>query len=84
MSGRLMKENPRNNIAVVRRLEELLQKYPDLRLCQLIGNAVPSAEAARRNNDFYYLPDEQLLEWLDEFERKVSEAALQVVARREE
>lgn len=47
----------------------LSNKYPSLRLCQLIGNAVPSEEAQRRNNDLYYVKDEQLLEWLLNFEK---------------
>lgn len=53
--------------AVVR----LSKKYPNLRLLQLIGNAVPTEEARRRNNDFYYVDDRQLLQWLQEYEAKI-------------
>lgn len=60
---------------VRRELDETLQrlrhKYPDLRLTQLIGNAVPSPEAMRRGNDLYYVTDEDLLHWLRQYEAKI-------------
>lgn len=49
----------------------LSKKHPSLRLCQLIGNAIPTEEAQRRNNDIYYIEDRELLKWLLEFEDKV-------------
>ncbi len=61
----------RNTIRAVEKLREMATKYPDLRLCQIIGNAVPSEEAKKRNNDFYYVEDDQLIQWLDEFDRKL-------------
>ncbi len=45
-------------------LARLSNKYPGLRLCQLIGNAIPREEAAKRDNDIYYIDDAQLLKWL--------------------
>ena len=47
----------------------LIQKYPNLRLCQLICNAVPPEELARRNNDLYYVEDAELLDWLRSYQR---------------
>ena len=72
----------RDNVTVADRVRELLGKYPDLRLCQLIGNAVPSEEAQRRNNDFYYVEDKQLLQWLEEYDQKIQEAAQVQAAQR--
>jgi hypothetical protein len=54
--------------AVIRKIVELLDEYPELRVMQLIGNATPTDEAKRRNNDLYYVEDELLLEWLETLE----------------
>jgi len=54
-------------------LQRLRHKYPDLRLTQLIGNAVPPPEATRRGNDLYYVTDEDLLGWLRQYEAKIDE-----------
>jgi hypothetical protein len=47
----------------------LMQRYPNLRVCQLICNAVPPEELARRQNDLYYIEDAQLLDYLRSYER---------------
>lgn len=56
---------------LLRTIDRLSARYPALRICQLIGNAVPSEEAQRRGNDLYYVEDSQLLQWLLDYERKV-------------
>ncbi len=57
-------------------LTRLSEKYPDLRLCQLIGNSIPVDEAQRRNNDIYYIEDDQLLQWLRRYEARVDKVGL--------
>lgn len=56
---------------VIQAIDRLSSKYPDLRITQLIGNATPSEEAQKLNNDLYYVEDSQLLEWLLGYERKL-------------
>ncbi len=56
-------------------LTRLSKEYPDLRLCQLIANAIPTGEIAKRNNDIYYIEDAQLLEWLRTYEARMLSAA---------
>ena len=55
-------------------ITRLSEKYPDLRICQLIGNAIPAEEAARRDNDIYYIEDAQLLQWLRSYEELIDAA----------
>ena len=52
-------------------ITRLSEKYPELRLCQLIGNALPAEEREKRDNDIYYVEDAELLRWLREFESKM-------------
>lgn len=59
----------------------LLQKYPSLRVCQLIGNSIPTEELQRRENDIYHIEDEQLLQWLREFESKADAARAEVLTQ---
>jgi hypothetical protein len=54
----------------------LIQRYPSLRLCQLICNSIPPEELARRNNDLYYIEDADLLSWLRSFDQKLRESPL--------
>ena len=68
--------------SVISKLRELNDKYPDLRVCQLIGNAYPEKERKRRGDDMYYVTDELLLKWLDEFDKKVTQMALERAGRR--
>lgn len=67
----------RNTFQTITRLCDLAAKYPDLRLCQIIGNAVPAEVAQKYNNDFYYVEDEQLLQWLEEYDHKITKEALE-------
>ena len=52
-------------------IARLSQKYPMLRLCQLICNAIPPEELARRSKDLYYIEDSKLLDWLLRYEQAV-------------
>jgi len=52
---------------VLRQLVRISNRNPDLRICQIIGNAVPPEEAKKRNNDIYYIEDADLLKWLEAF-----------------
>lgn len=45
---------------ILERLEKIWEKYPDLRLGQLITNVV-------RDPTLYYLEDDELLEFLEKF-----------------
>ena len=55
-------------------LGRLSAKYPALRICQLIGNAVPWGNQA---GDHYYVEDSQLITWLHEFETKADDGIRQ-------
>jgi hypothetical protein len=48
----------------------ILRKFPSLRIGQLIGNVVPSEVAERMHKDFYYLPDEELLGYLEDYAKR--------------
>lgn len=56
--------------AALRKLIQLSNRNPDLRICQLISNSM-AAELARRDNDVYYIEDADLLKALEEYERKI-------------
>lgn len=58
------------NLQVLNLMTQLLQKYPSLRVQQLLGNVIPSEVAKRVNYDHYYLPDEELLGYLEDFANK--------------
>ncbi len=59
---------------ILRELDSLLHMYPDLRVFQLLGNAVPVEESEKRSNDMYYVTDEELLEWLRSYPERVEAA----------
>ena len=71
-----------DNLLAIERLYQMIVKHPELRLCQLIGNAVPAEEAKRLNNDLYYVEDKQLIGWLDDFDHQVQAAATEEAAGR--
>ncbi len=54
----------RNELLVT--ITRLSTKYPDLRVCQLIGNSLPAGQI-----DIYYIEDSELLQYLLQFEKKV-------------
>lgn len=45
---------------ILKRLEELWKKYPDLRLGQLISNVI-------QDPALYYVEDEQLIDYLEQY-----------------
>ncbi len=47
-------------------------RFPDLRICQLISNAIPLG----CGKDIYYIEDAELLDWLLAYEAKVMAAAI--------
>lgn len=51
--------DPKRIPQILKRLEKLWEKYPDLRLCQLILNCFPT------NTDLYYLEDKELVKLLE-------------------
>ena len=55
---------------VLQNLSRISDKDPNLRICQLVGNAKPP----KGKNDTYYTEDSQLLNWLLEYERRADEA----------
>ena len=63
---------PGDNISlkILEVLHRIAVKRPSLRVGQIIGNAVPSDVATRVNNDFYYLPDADMLTYLQDYEKK--------------
>lgn len=56
--------------AVIRIIERVWLTFPQLRLSQLLVNAIPSAELDRRKGDIFYLEDDEIVRWLNEFHRK--------------
>lgn len=52
-------------------LTSLSNRFPQLRVAQLISNAIPSEELQRRGNDIYYIKDVDLLSYLREYESKL-------------
>ena len=52
-------------------LLRLSDRYPMLRIAQLIGNAVPEEVKQRLSNDLYYMEDSELTRYLLEFEGKI-------------
>ena len=71
-----------DNELVLNKLRAMLIKYPGLRLCQLIGNAVPADVARKCKNDFYYVEDARLVDYLTIYDSKVQNAALKEAASR--
>lgn len=61
-------------LQVLGELKRLSDRYPALRVSQLIINAIPSEELQRRENDIYYIEDTDLLRYLTQYERRVEEA----------
>ncbi len=66
-----MSGGPRTNEAVCNTIARLSEKFPQLRVMQLISNAVPQEVQNRMNNDLYYLENGALLEYLLEYEQKM-------------
>ncbi len=64
-----------NRLALLERLVILANKYPQLRIFQLIGNATPPVEALRLHHDMYYVGDREFLQWLDDYEKQNDEQA---------
>ena len=67
---------------VMDKLGDLLRKYPDLRVCQLIGNAYPEKQRKRRGDDMYYVTDKDLYEWLDAYDKKITQMAMEAASER--
>ncbi len=59
---------PETQERIILALTEIMKRAPDLRVCQIFGNAIPHEELARRNNDIYYIEDDDLLRYLRTFE----------------
>lgn len=57
-------------------LEELWQRYPTLRLTQLLSNAARAD--GYHNNDLYFLTDENLLTALKKYPEKIKNIKLEV------
>lgn len=53
---------------IIMALIEIMNLAPSLRVCQIIGNAIPTEELQRRNNDIYYIQDDELFVHLRAFE----------------
>ena len=51
-------------------LNEIKQKHPELRVCQILS--IASYKAGWDNNNLFYLPDEKLLSGLEILNREVS------------
>ncbi len=50
-------------------LAEIMKRAPMLRVCQIVGNAIPAEVLQRRKNDIYYIEDDELLGYLRIFEK---------------
>ena len=74
--------DPEDNVKAAERIRSLLCKFPSLRVMQLLGNAIPSEYMEKCGEDPYYLPDATLLQFLDQYEEKVREAAIEAASRR--
>ncbi len=61
------------NEQVCNTLARLSEKYPQLRVMQLISNAVPQDIHTMLNHDLYYVENEALLGWLLEYEQEIKE-----------
>ena len=48
-------------------LEFCVELCPSQRVCQLINNAIPVEELSRRDNDVYYITDNELAGWLQTY-----------------
>ena len=53
-------------------ITNLSDRFPDLRICQLIENSAP---AGGEGGPLYYVEDSQLLEWLLTYEVRIASAA---------
>ena len=59
------------NEQVCNTLARLSEKYPHLRVMQLISNAVPQEVHTRLNHDLYYLRNEELMGYLLAYEQDI-------------
>lgn len=59
----------KETIKEIAALTEKLCTQHGLRIMQLLGNAIPQDILERYNNDLYYLPDAELLEFLTAYDR---------------
>lgn len=48
-------------------LEFCAELCPSQRVCQIINNAIPPDELAARGNDTFYITDEELAGWLQDY-----------------
>jgi hypothetical protein len=48
-------------------LEFCAELCPSQRVCQILNNAVPPGELHRRGNDVFYITDEELVGWLQDY-----------------
>ena len=51
--------DPKRKIGLLKQIQYIWEQYPDLRLCQLLGNCFPAG-------DLYYVEDEELSKKLKE------------------
>lgn len=58
--------DPKRIPRVLKEIERIWKKYPDLRLCQLIINAIPPTKAV------FHVEEDQLLENLREYDANMS------------
>jgi len=57
---------------ILKRLENVWRKFPDLRLGQLIENVFPNRGASGHSESVYYLEDEEFIERIENFYKKLS------------
>ena len=57
---------------ILKRLENVWRKFPDLRLGQLIENVFPNRGASGHSESAYYLEDEEFIERIENFYKKLS------------
>lgn len=62
------RDRPEIHKKITEALDEISLRAPSLRICQIIGNAIPAEELERRGKDIYYIEDEDLLKYLRDFE----------------
>jgi hypothetical protein len=53
-------------------LLEFLSEITEMRVCQLLVNAIPPAELERRGNDIFYFTDTEMAGYLQEYSDMVS------------
>lgn len=62
-----------SNEQVCHTIARLSEKFPQLRVMQLISNSIPPEVQERLNNDLYYVENEELLGYLLCYEADVLE-----------